>query len=493
MTKQIYFADTHAGSGKSYSAHQFLKHYNGLATIATQTNDLSEQHHADLAKIGVRSHVISGRNTANCTKSYADLCRRKSKSIGIINQNVALTPISDASERLLILDEIPSPVQKFVVFEEPTKWRSDMSRLFEGAIETDIDGYLQLTINERLKELADLGSSLKSSIKQEYIDIAKRVCNPHYRVYVQATNYESYTSKVTKILDDESQEERELRTSLTVYAWLQPSVFTHLKQQPIILGFNFLKSKLALYWASLGVQFVEHPSIKGERYSDFSHKADHITIRHMRDDDVSMSWLEKIGYQDAADSLADVIEAQYPEQDYLICLSKRNPYEWKGQRGEIISPNPLGLNCYQHMHMAVHFAPLNPSAADLRAWKAVCGVTEQQYQVSQSYELQYQMVTRTAVRDGKAGSSKPLVFIVLDLRSANYLRQVFGITKPSIKLDVPALEGWTKPERKKHKPHKPHKTRCDKLSPEDKKAANRAKTAAYRARKRAEAAAAMTA
>ena len=83
-------------------------------------------------------------------------------------------------------------------------------------------------------------------------------------------------------------------------------------------------------------------------------------------------------------------------------------------------------------------------------------MTREQLIVAQAYEMQYQFLARTSVRDGKSTyESEELVFIVLDLPAADYLRSVFGVQKPSVKLNVPALSNYRKPARKTRSDEKP--------------------------------------
>ena len=263
-----------------------------------------------------------------------------------------------------------------------------------------------------------------------------------------------------------------------LYVWLQPSIL----ENPLsvtFMGANFTDQKIFHYWKDK-VNWVEHPEIKGIRYDDFSHKAPLIDFRHMNEGDlVSWSHLSgNIGYQNFVDSVADVVGEIFPGSDHIVTTSAKEDVVWSLPNGEVISPNPVGLNAFQDRHLAIHLAPLRPSNMDFFMWQAITGITPGQLMASQACEMQYQFFTRTASRDGKHHSEcdKRLTFITIDLAIADYLREVFGVEKPSELIVIPALHGYVKP---------PRKTRSDKKSADAKKAAKTARQAERRAEKRA--------
>ncbi|MDI7920708.1 hypothetical protein [Ferirhizobium litorale] len=477
MKQTIYFADGPAGSGKTYSLHKFIEKLNGFATIATQTNDLSEQQAKDLANLGIKSKVISLQRTKNCTKSYERHCEDMRGSVAIINQAVALQTFGThefVGEKLplnamqhLFIDEYFSPVQRFELKDQISGSHSSVAKLFKAKA-TEFPGVVELITSPEIAELAMYGNSRDSSFKEHVIDLCRMVNSPHYRCFLSTENYLRFQAAL--IDENETADEKDARQRLTVWAWMLPSILEDYASVTL-MGAHFAKSKINLAWRDK-VNFVPHPEIKGVRYSDFSHKTDLITVRHISEDDVSMYRLEKIGYQNFVDEAAEVFEAAYPNGDYLVTLSAKDDYEWNGENGIQISPNPLGLNRFQHINMSIHLAPLNPSDADVWIWEAVCGVTKEELMTAQAYEMQYQTATRTSIRDGKKNSTKELVFAFLDRRSADHFRHSLGIKKPSELLRVPCLTDYQ---------NQPRRTRSDKKSDDEKHLAKMARQRARRA------------
>ena len=263
---------------------------------------------------------------------------------------------------------------------------------------------------------------------------------------------------------------------MVLYAWMQPSILKNYRSVTV-MGANFQQSKLYHYWKDK-VNWVRHPTIKGERYDDFSHKAPLIDFFHMSDDLVSWSFLRTIGYDHFANSVADVVAAKYPGAAHIVTLSAKSDVEWKLATGKAISPNPVGLNAFQDRHIGIHLAPLRPSNMDFAMWQAVAGVSPAELMIAQHCEMAYQFFTRTAVRNGKHHEEchERLVFIGLDLPTIDYLRDLFGVEKPSEFLEIPALCNFVKP---------PRKTRADKKPDDQKKAAKSARQKERRAEKKA--------
>ncbi|MGH0331038.1 hypothetical protein [Sinorhizobium meliloti] len=477
----FYYVDAHAGSGKTYSAHKYIASAGGFFTIATQTNDLSKQQHSDLTELGIKARVISLENSKakTCTEQYVRHCKDLRESTVLINQKVALQDLEPARNQHLIVDEFPSPVEKFTLNEGISATRSFIGNLIK-AVPCEFPGFLEVIDTDDTAELAESGKSQDHSLKEHVVQVSERIHSRHYRVFIAEKNYINFGSGLP---DEEgvSLDQDESKKRLVLYAWLQPSILMNYRSVTF-MGANFPDQKLFHYWKDK-VNWVEHPEIKGERYDDFSHKAPLMDFKHMNEGDlVSWSHLSNnIGYENFKESVADVIAHEFPDEKYLVTLSAKDDWYWKSPNGKVISPNPVGLNGFQDHHIAVHLAPLRPSNMDFAIWQAVAGVSPAELMVAQACEMQYQFFTRTASRDGKHHSEcdKRLTFITIDLAVADYLREVFGVEKPSELLVVPALNGYVKP---------PRKTRSDKKPDDAKRAAKVARQRERRAQQRAAAA-----
>lgn len=470
MKQTIYYVDALPGAGKTHSLHRYLKTLNEPAIIATPTNLLSFEQHNDLAAIGVKSKVISQETGhGNCTQSLVKHCEEKRDSIAIINHNVAKLALEATAGHHLFIDEFFSPVEKFVLKEKVKTAREFVVSIIKKSRASQYEGFIELVLTEAVEDIVENGMSHDSSFQAlpHLREIAKRISSEDYLVLVSKVEYQNFVANIEENNDEED-------GILNIYAWLQPSALRHNKTVSFA-GANFFQTKLYHAWKDL-VNFVPHPSIKGERYDDFSHKAANITFRHLLDQDVSMSGLEKVGYQKFVDATAGVFLAEYGAVDHLVTLSAKSSFTWPLNNSEMVPPNPVGLNAFMDRHVCLHLAPLNPSKLDERIWNAVTGISKEELHIAQSCEMVFQMLTRSSVRD-YGSESEELVFIVLDLRTANYLRNLFGVTKPSKRMEVRALNPIIR-TRTKHKD----------MTVEERREYDRKQKAIQRARKKAAAA-----
>lgn len=471
MRPTIHYVDALPGAGKTYSLHQHLKTLEEPAIVATPTNLLSSEQHRDLAAIGVKSRVISQETGHdNCTQSLVRHCEEKRNSIAIINHNVAKIALEATAGQHLFIDEFFSPVEKFVLREKVKTAREFVVSIIKKSRASRYEGFIELVLTEAVDDIVENGTAHDSSIQAlpHLREIAKRISSEDYLVLVSKAEYQNFVANVEDNTDEND-------GILNIYAWLQPSALRHNKTVTF-MGANFFQSKLYHAWKDL-VNFVPHPSIKGERYDDFSHKAANITFRHILDQDASMSALERVGYQKFIDAAAGVFLAEYGAVDHLVTLSAKSTYHWSLNNAELVSANPVGLNAFMDRHVCLHLAPLNPSKLDERIWDAVAGVSKEELHIAQSCEMVFQMLTRSSVRD-QGSDPQDLVFVVLDLRTANYLRKLFGVTKPSHRMQVRALDPIIR-NRKKIKDMTPEERKQDQRERTQRSRAKRAAAAQH--------------
>lgn len=449
MSQVIYYADAHAGSGKTHSLHQHIQKLDGQATIATQTNILSGQQSEDLAKLGIASHVISGETVSDsCNKQYARHSKDGRDSVPLINQNLIKQLQEAATYRHHFIDEIFSPVERCELIEEISASWQFISNLVSNAVETEFEGVLEILGTDDTKEIAKYGAIKKSSMTAlpHVRELCQWIASEHRRVFVMTEAYKNFMSNIKAKDDDDTK--RKVNRKLKLYAFLQPTIFGILEHAPTIMGANFKQSKLSLYWNSM-VNFVPHPEIKGTRYDDFAHKSHLIDIRPCSEVHISGRFLhEKVGYEYFCESVADAFTAEYGDVSHLVSLNAKQPFKWKLANGKEVEPNPVGLNGLMDRRHAIHLATLNPSNEDAAIWLAVAGVTKDQLMIAQAYEMMYQFLTRSAVRNNERDDEERIVFIVLDRQAADYLCDAFGAAKGGALFRVPALTNYKKPPRK---------------------------------------------
>lgn len=191
----FYFVNAHAGSGKTFSAHQYIARHGGFFAIATQTNALSEQQFEDLAALGVKARVISLEKSKakTCTEQYVRHCKDLRQSTVLINQKVALQYLEAARNQHLIVDEFPSPVEKFELNEGISATRSFIGNLIK-AVPCEYEGVLEVIDTDDTAEIAESGKSKSNSLKEHVVQVCERVHSPHYRVFVKESNYVGFRS-----------------------------------------------------------------------------------------------------------------------------------------------------------------------------------------------------------------------------------------------------------------------------------------------------------
>ncbi len=97
-------------------------------------------------------------------------------------------------------------------------------------------------------------------------------------------------------------------------------------------------------------------------------------------------------------------------------------------RGKRVSMASYGLNHYQHIHNAVFLGCSNLDKDFQGKWRQYAGLNgwtveefEQKQGAAMNYERCYQFISRTSVRN--AGSDHPLVFVVPDVATAEYIKE----------------------------------------------------------------------
>lgn len=396
-------------------------------------------------------------------------------NVALINQNVALQDLKEAAHQNLIVDEFCSPVVKTLLTEDLTVTRDFIGKLIK-AKPCEFPGWLEIYDTDDTAEIAEHGKTRASTIHPHTVELCKRIHSSHYRSFIAEKNYLNFRSGLpdeegVSVNDDDS------KRRMVIYSFIQPSILSRYKSVTF-MGANFHHSKLFYYWKDK-VNWLPHPSIQGVRYDDFAHKASLIDLFHLSEDMLSWTHLSKrIGYENFTSSVEGVIEKHFPDAPHIVTMSAKGDGAWGLEKGEVISPNPVGLNAFQDRFLAIHLAPLIPSRSDNAIWEAVAGVTPAQLFVSQAIELLYQFLTRSAIRDGKHHSQmeQRLSFVGLDRTQMELVGKIFGCEKPSVLVDVPALTSFVQPTRK---------TRSDRKTAEEKLAAKMERQRQRRAEKKA--------
>ena len=150
------------------------------------------------------------------------------------------------------------------------------SSIIKKSRASQYEGFIELVLTEAVEDIVENGMSHDSSFQAlpHLREIARRISSEDYLVLVSKAEYQNFVANIEENNDEED-------GILNIYAWLQPSALRHNKTTTF-LGANFFQLKLYHAWKDL-VNFVPHPSIKGERYDDFSHEAANMTFSHIHD------------------------------------------------------------------------------------------------------------------------------------------------------------------------------------------------------------------
>ncbi|MCZ4089092.1 hypothetical protein [Sinorhizobium psoraleae] len=75
-----------------------------------------------------------------------------------------------------------------------------------------------------------------------------------------------------------------------------------------------------------------------------------MNVKYQSVKDVSRNALDKIGYQKFVHMVADAVQDVYGNQPHIVTMNTDKDYDWSLETGEVLSPNPMGLNDYQDRH-----------------------------------------------------------------------------------------------------------------------------------------------
>lgn len=251
-------------------------------------------------------------------------------------------------------------------------------------------------------------------IFKRFGDLANRLMSPHWDVFGHQASYAALVSG-----------EKE-KGKLMTFSLLRPTLVEKFRSTTIA-GACFEDTALYQLWTRLGVEMrpVKAASL---RY-DVHPNGDVLTIAYVTEEDWSKTLRDrKIAENGKSASVLDeVVET-------ITQAVGQQPFAWMANKdvpasifdhlpGAVQLPNsPHGLNCFQHLHVAVVLSALNPRSPHF-TFMEVQGIDAESLRRAHYWLAIYQAVLRISVRN--PADRNPKLVIVMDRNSAEWLAGLF--------------------------------------------------------------------
>ncbi|OWV91571.1 hypothetical protein [Rhizobium sp. R693] len=451
MKRIIQKVDGHIGSGKSYRTREWYSELIAKdggntvpATFATPTNGLSNEHHAEFEKLGIPSMVISqDAGFRRSTEAYVRYCDEGYAGVLIPNNMVALNARANTSNRLLVLDEAFMPVETIRIEFESAEDVHEIHVVEAKDTLPDAAPMYEVVPSEKLNA-ALKGYDVEERFKGYGAHVKKLndyTHNEHYRVVIDQSSYDKAASGEAFLKHDENGNVvGETRAWLQFTIFMQPSIAGAYKDV-LMISANFDKTLLSMMW-SKDVEFQTNEEIQSRlRYQDMKHVADKVELYHAPVKNLSKTFLKRLGKGDEEtgtqqflDAVAGCVGQMFPGREHIYCSNKRSDnkeFRWllDGDKGgQRVITNPFGWNSLQHCDMAVFLAAINYDPDTIERLYAFYGITQKQAKDALCYQMVYQFIGRTMIRDEESiGQTKKKVVLVLpDEGSADAVALMLG-------------------------------------------------------------------
>ena len=442
--KIIQTVSGHIGAGKSRSFHEWygdqLRDNDGKpipVTLATPTNKLSNQHHAYFENECVPSLVISQEHFRSASEEYKRQCAEAYPGVLLANHWVALSTRANTALRLFVSDEFFSPLHTiYIEFEKPEDVRDFAVK------DAEVPGYYELIVSDHtidlIRDVQDKEGRRYKSYGPQSRELGEYIVNTHYRVVIDKESRDAAASgKAFLTNDDEETDEQGKRVFLQFTIFTLPSI-TDAYLGALLIGANPEKTLLCRMW-SKDVDFQPHQDIESRLdYSDLSHKAKYVKIYYPPIPNLSKTFLQRlgkgnheVGNQTFLHMCANAIGDLFPGRRHIFCTNKHahknKEYHWalEGELGGVrVITNPHGWNDLQDINMAVFLAAINFDPVTTQRLYAFYGITAQEAKEALAYELVYQFLGRTSLRD--RASTEEVILIVPDKGAAEFIQNMIG-------------------------------------------------------------------
>lgn len=431
----VYYADSPAGSGKTFSATRHIHRLaqQGHKVLLVQPSVLLiQQTQTDLASltpaVPYRAIYGNGPHGNGASSNVVGDIVRHARETGPDGEVLLIThaaflrlPYFHAADRWhLLIDEVPQ-----------ADWCRELNvaethHLITSNVETDTDlsglvgnRYARITPVNRSRLEAMLSNERGDEVWDRFAGFLGKVLSPHWRTYVLDEQF-------CDLLDGVGD-----RRSLWSFAVLRPSLVEGFRT-PTIMGACFTETTLYHLWRAQDVEFRPHQRLLGGlRYTQHSN-GDLLTIRYASEQDWSKTLRDRaIGAAETGSgaasrtvlgSVVESIAATFVEAQFVWMGNKDLPSNLFGSQSHRLPNSPHGLNQFQHVHNVAVLSALNPPPAHF-AFLAALGLVSAEVRRACHWQAVYQAVMRISMRNPDDTTVKTV--IVMDRATADWLAAMF--------------------------------------------------------------------
>ncbi|WP_135080070.1 hypothetical protein [Terasakiella sp. SH-1] len=254
-----------------------------------------------------------------------------------------------------------------------------------------------------------------------FIDLFKAVLNPYIEIRIDAESWMTITGDTLADKDDNT------KNKVFALGMVKPELFMGCT----ILGANIEHSLMYDYWKNhLGIDMNSHQPLIGRLFNTNGNLSERIKIHYLSDvKQNSKSLKSKI--DDHGEMTIDKIERELlshiGEETKVLYVGNNDddlPLMGNASGWERMSVENKGLNQYRHYTNIVFLPALNRTPrhiAKLRDW---FGISPETLRRSTQYEVMYQSIMRTALRDGD--SQEVVNVFVTTKKEGEWLMNLLG-------------------------------------------------------------------
>ncbi|MCK3776201.1 hypothetical protein MZK49_05590 [Ensifer sesbaniae] len=436
-------------------------------TISTPTNGLSKQYRANLESRNIPCLVISQEEGfRSASEEYERQCNAGYEGVLIVNHSIAAGAKANTANRLLINDEVFSPVQNtYIKF----KSAEDLQKLKVVEI-SDVPGYYELVrsnvTDDMIEDAKECEDSDFTQFGKKAQELGRLVNDDHYRTVIDIESFDKASS------GEAFKQYKKVILQFTTF--MQPSIVAGYKDA-LIISAEFEKTLLGMMWAK-DVNFQPNEWIETKLDHDYlSRKAPKVELHHAPVKNLSKTFFTRLGLgnrdqgnQIFLDMVADCLGEMFKGKDHIFCTNepdKVTRYDWKLEcpckgkdeqcqckgYGKRVIVNPHGWNHLENYDMGVFMAGINFDPVTNDRLFAFYGITQERSKEALCYHLVMQFLGRTSLRNQKRDEA--IVLVAPDEGAAAYIQRILGCAESK-----PLPIDLAKP---------PRKTRSDKKNKSD--------------------------
>jgi len=411
MKYKIQYIDGICGSGKTQKTIEYIipNSYDNLFVIAQPTINLLEETLKRIKSIdpNVIVKIIHSNNSNNTVGDLLSAIKLGYGIILITHSSFFRLPADFPGKNTinLFIDEIPS-----ITFNHSGTYPIHSTLWMKNYMveESSIDNYYKLVLKPGA--LSDIKAQLskKDDIVSVYADLFR--FSTHWASYLECRAPQ--WNKLAHLSEEDSGQ-------IEFYGYYKPSLLDEFASCSI-MGANFNKSLLYKIYNQLNVKFVPHLHIKNLELEHSIERNKLVELKYFSDRNWSISTLNKLDKSNPFKDLIPSIASEFGGDQFIYTSNNKygdNPINLPN--AEKIPAIVHGRNDWMHINNCLFISALNSTPGTYEWINQKFGISGDEVAESHSYEIGYQTLMRTSLRNGS--STQPVKFIVGDKRTANYL------------------------------------------------------------------------